>query len=58
MGEVRQTAVRMSMSSTVIMLTIVAVTTLQGHSKIVQRCNTNSAAQVSEDSSELAAQQS
>jgi hypothetical protein len=28
---------------------------LQGHSKIVQRCNTNSGAQASEDSLELAA---
>jgi hypothetical protein len=28
---------------------------LQGHSKIVQRCNTNSGAKASEDSSELAA---
>jgi hypothetical protein len=31
---------------------------LQGQSKIVQRCNTNGGAQASEDSSELAAQQS
>jgi hypothetical protein len=30
----------------------------QGHSKIVHRYNTNSGAQASEDSSELAAQQS
>jgi hypothetical protein len=30
---------------------------LQGHSKTVQRCNTNSKAQASEDSSELAAEQ-
>jgi hypothetical protein len=37
--------------------TIVAVTNdvLQGHSKVVQRFNTNSGVQESEDSSELAA---
>jgi hypothetical protein len=31
---------------------------MQGHSKIVHRCNTSSGAQTSEDSSELAARQS